>query len=236
MSLTEDPAATEAETPPSPPSPLELSIAELGKKYRDGTLSPVDVVEASFSHIEKFDPTLNAFLRLTKERALTDAERLATELKQGKDRGPYHGLPYALKDNVDTAGILSTSHSKLFADRIPSENAGVVENLEAGGGILLGKLATFEFALGGPSWDLPAPTGAQSLEPGLSAWRILFGIGRRRCSLVRSWCDRNRYRRFRALAGRCMRSGRPEAHLWAHQPPRRSPEHILARPLRSADT
>jgi aspartyl-tRNA(Asn)/glutamyl-tRNA(Gln) amidotransferase subunit A len=165
MSLTEDPAATEAETPPSPPSPLELSIAELGKKYRDGTLSPVDVVEASFSHIEKFDPTLNAFLRLTKERALTDAERLATELKQGKDRGPYHGVPYALKDNVDTAGILSTSHSKLFADRIPSENAGVVENLEAGGGILLGKLATFEFALGGPSWDLPAPPARNPWNP-----------------------------------------------------------------------
>ena len=81
----------------------------------------------------------------------------------GARRGPLHGIPYALKDIIETAGIRTTGHSKLRQDHVPAADAEIVTRLKAGGGVLIGKLATWEFALGGPSWDLPWP-------PALNPW------------------------------------------------------------------
>src|SRR3989442_6332627 len=81
----------------------------------------------------------------------------------GNDRGPMHGIPYALKDIIETAGIRTTGHSKLRQDHVPKADADIVGRLKAAGGVMLGKLATWEFALGGPSWDLPWP-------PALNPW------------------------------------------------------------------
>jgi aspartyl-tRNA(Asn)/glutamyl-tRNA(Gln) amidotransferase subunit A len=141
----------------SAPDLVNMTMAELGKQFRDGTLSPVKLTEACFDRIRRLDPRLNSFITLTPDRALADARRAQGELGQGIDRGPFHGIPYALKDNVDTARILSSSHSKIYADRIPAQDAVVAAKLRDAGGVLIGKTATFEFAIGGPSWDLPWP-------------------------------------------------------------------------------
>jgi aspartyl-tRNA(Asn)/glutamyl-tRNA(Gln) amidotransferase subunit A len=135
----------------------ELSIAEAGRRLRAGTLSPVALTQHCLARIAALDPRLHAFVLVTKERALADADRADRELKAGVDRGPLHGIPYALKDIYATAGIPTTCHSKLLLDNVPAEDCVVAGKLKSGGAILLGKLATHEFALGGPSFDLPFP-------------------------------------------------------------------------------
>src|SRR6202040_2432030 len=87
------------------------------------------------------------------------------ELMAGASRGPLHGIPYALKDIVETAGIPTTGHSKLCQDHVPAADAHLVTLLKAGGAVLMGKLATWEFALGGPSWDLPWPPARNPWNP-----------------------------------------------------------------------
>jgi aspartyl-tRNA(Asn)/glutamyl-tRNA(Gln) amidotransferase subunit A len=136
---------------------VNMTITELGRQMRSGALSPVRFTETCLDRIRRLDPQLNSFITLTADRALADARRAESEFAQGVDRGPFHGIPYALKDNVDTAGILSSSHSKIFADRVPTEDATIATKLREAGGVLIGKTATFEFAIGGPSWDLPWP-------------------------------------------------------------------------------
>jgi aspartyl-tRNA(Asn)/glutamyl-tRNA(Gln) amidotransferase subunit A len=140
-----------------------LTIAELGRLYRQRELSPVEVTKALLARIAAHDGKLHSFLRLSEEAALAEAAKAETELMAGKTRGPMHGIPYALKDIIETRGILTTGHSKLREDHVPSADAELVTRLKAGGGVMLGKLATWEFALGGPSWDLPWP-------PALNPW------------------------------------------------------------------
>src|SRR5882724_687396 len=113
----------------------ELSIAEAGRALRAGTLSSVALTQHALSRIGALDPLIHAFVLITKERA----------------------LPYALKDIYNTAGIRTTCHSKLLLDHVPREDSVVEAKLRAGGAVLLGKLATHEFAFGGPSFDLPFP-------------------------------------------------------------------------------
>jgi aspartyl-tRNA(Asn)/glutamyl-tRNA(Gln) amidotransferase subunit A len=131
----------------------ELSIAEL----RSGALSSTILTQHALSRIGSLDPLLHAFVLVTRERALADAARADREIKSGIDKGPMHGIPYAQKDIYATAGIRTTCHSKLLIDNVPAEDCVVEAKLRAGGAVLLGKLATHEFALGGPSFDLPFP-------------------------------------------------------------------------------
>ena len=104
-----------------------------------------------------------AFCWSPKKRRWPQAAEAERELMAGRRRGPLHGIPYALKDIIETAGIRTTGHSKLRQDHVPTADADIVGRLKAAGGVLLGKLATWEFALGGPSWDLPWP-------PALNPW------------------------------------------------------------------
>ena len=135
----------------------ELSIAEAGKRLRAGTLTSTALTQHALDRIAALDPLLNAFILVTKERALADADRADRELKAGLDKGPMHGIPHALKDIYETAGIRTTCHSKLMVDHVPHEDGTAVAKLAAGGAVLLGKLSTHEFAIGGPSFDLPFP-------------------------------------------------------------------------------
>ncbi|HEV7717942.1 MAG TPA: amidase [Arsenicitalea sp.] len=135
----------------------ELSIAEAAGLLRSGAVTSRALTEHALRRIAELNPTLKAFVLVTDQRALADADRADTELRQRIDKGPLHGIPYALKDIYNTAGIRTTCHSKLFVDNIPAEDSGVAARLKAGGGVLLGKLGTFEFAIGGPSFDLPFP-------------------------------------------------------------------------------
>src|SRR4030095_12517785 len=117
----------------------------------------VALTRHALARIAALDPLLHAFVLVTAERALADAERADRELAAGTDKGPMHGIPYGMKDIYNTAGIRTTCHSKLLLDHVPSEDCVVEAKLRAGGGVLLGKLATHEFAIGGPSFDLPFP-------------------------------------------------------------------------------
>jgi aspartyl-tRNA(Asn)/glutamyl-tRNA(Gln) amidotransferase subunit A len=134
-----------------------LTIAELGRAYDRHELSPVEVTRALLDRIATHDGQFNSFIRMTEDLALAEAKAAERELMAGQRRGPMHGIPYGLKDIVETAGIPTTGHSKLRQDYVPKDDAEIVRQLKAGGGVLLGKLATWEFALGGPSWDLPWP-------------------------------------------------------------------------------
>jgi aspartyl-tRNA(Asn)/glutamyl-tRNA(Gln) amidotransferase subunit A len=135
----------------------ELSIAEAGAKFRSGALTSAALTEHALSRIASLDPGLHAFVLLTAERARADAAAADADFAKGVDHGPMHGVPYALKDIISTAGIRTTGHSKLLIDNVPTEDAEVAARLRKGGGVLLGKVGTFEFAIGGPSFDLPFP-------------------------------------------------------------------------------
>ena len=128
-----------------------LTIAEAAPLIRTRSLSPVDLTRAYLERIEQLNGRINAYITVTAGLALEQAERLEAELVQGRWRGPLHGIPIALKDNIDTAGIRTTAASELFADRIPSVDAEVYRRLKDAGAILLGKLNLHEFAYGGTS-------------------------------------------------------------------------------------
>ncbi len=131
--------------------PTDLTIAEAQRLVRRRDLSPLELVEAYVARIRRLDDRLNAFVTVTEERAVERARALEAELAAGRWRGPLHGIPIALKDNIDTAGVLTTAASAVFADRVPDEDAEVVTRLEAAGAIVLGKLNMHEFAYGGTS-------------------------------------------------------------------------------------
>src|SRR5437660_3396488 len=145
--------------------PAFLTIAELNRLYDRREISPVEVTRALIDRIATYDGKLHSFIRATPEVALAEAATAERELMAGRRRGPLHGIPYALKDIVETAGIPTTGHSKLCRDHVPTADAHLVSLLKADGAVLIGKLATWEFALGGPSWDLPWPPARNPWNP-----------------------------------------------------------------------
>jgi aspartyl-tRNA(Asn)/glutamyl-tRNA(Gln) amidotransferase subunit A len=123
-----------------------------------GELSPVELVKALLDRIERLDPCLNAFLRVDAEAALTEARATEAEAAQGRLRGALHGVPVGIKDIIDVSGLPTTCHSKIFENAVAASfDAECVARLRAAGAIILGKLSTHEFAIGGPSFDLPWP-------------------------------------------------------------------------------
>ena len=117
-----------------------LTLADAMVMLRRKTVSPVELVRAFISRIERFNPQLNAFITVTAEQALQQAREAEAEIQRGRWRGPLHGMPLALKDLIDTAGIRTTAASAVFKNRIPTEDAEVVRRLKAAGAVLLGKL------------------------------------------------------------------------------------------------
>jgi aspartyl-tRNA(Asn)/glutamyl-tRNA(Gln) amidotransferase subunit A len=126
-----------------------LSIDEASARIAARELSPVDLTRAYLERIERIDKKINAYITVTAEQALTQARALEAELAAGKRRGPLHGIPLALKDNMDTAGIRTTAASAVYEDRVPTEDAECVQRLRAAGAVFLGKLNMHEFAFGG---------------------------------------------------------------------------------------
>ena len=127
------------------------SIVETGEWLRKREVSPVELTKYCLAQIEKLNPILNAFITVTAESALTQARAAEAEILRGNWRGPLHGIPLALKDLIDTAGVRTTAASALFKDRIPEEDAKVVRRLKDAGAVLLGKQNLHEFAYGGSS-------------------------------------------------------------------------------------
>ena len=133
------------------------SIAELGRALRSGVLSSEQLTRDALDRIAASDAEIHAFVAVDGENAMSAARMADVELRQGRDRGPMHGIPYALKDIIDAAGMPTTCHSKLRLGHVAEADAGITARFRNAGAIMLGKLATFEFALGGPSFDLPFP-------------------------------------------------------------------------------
>ena len=132
---------------------MTLSLRELGRRYRDGSLSPEAHVRECLAAIEQRNPALGCFFRGMPETALGDARKAAAGFAAGIDRGPLQGIPYAVADVIDVAGVATTCGSRLMADHVAERTADAVERLRDAGAVLLGKTATFEFAVGSPGED-----------------------------------------------------------------------------------
>lgn len=128
--------------------PAMLTLQEASEAIRSRTISPVELTRACLDRITRFDEKLNSFITVSAEKALTDAKDAEHEIANGKWRGPLHGIPIGLKDNIDTAGIRTTAGSGAFDKRIPTVDAAVVKKLKDAGAIVIGKLNMHEFALG----------------------------------------------------------------------------------------
>jgi aspartyl-tRNA(Asn)/glutamyl-tRNA(Gln) amidotransferase subunit A len=128
-----------------------LTVKQASDMIRRRDVSALELTEACLRRIDAYNPSLNAFVTVAREQAIETARQLDAERRRGAWRGPLHGIPVALKDNIDTAGIRTTGASTLFKDRVPDEDAHAVARLKQAGAIVLGKLNLHEFALGGTS-------------------------------------------------------------------------------------
>jgi aspartyl-tRNA(Asn)/glutamyl-tRNA(Gln) amidotransferase subunit A len=133
------------------------TIAEAARRIAAKQLSPVELTKTHLDRIRRLDPDLNAFLLVTEERALADAKAAEARQMSGALRGRLDGIPIAHKDIYNTAGIRTTAHSKQLEHNVPTRDAHTVKKWADAGAVMLGKLATHEFAFGGPSFDLPWP-------------------------------------------------------------------------------
>jgi aspartyl-tRNA(Asn)/glutamyl-tRNA(Gln) amidotransferase subunit A len=133
-----------------------LSAAEASRAYAARRLSPVELLSALLARIDRLDPRLHAFTRLDAEAAMDAARAAEAEIAKGRVRGPLHGVPVGVKDIIDVAGLPTTCHSKILLDNIATADSVTVGRLRQAGAIILGKLATHEFAIGGPASICPS--------------------------------------------------------------------------------
>ncbi len=170
--------------------PDYLTIVEAARLIEKRELSPVELVDSRLDRIARLDGRLNSFIRVLADAARRDAKSAEAEIAAGRYRGPLHGVPIGLKDIYETAGVATTGHSKVMQDHVPLTDAFPSPGCAQAGAIVMGKLATHEFALGGPSFDLPWPparnpwdttrfTGGSSSGTGASvaAGLVLGGTG-----------------------------------------------------------
>jgi aspartyl-tRNA(Asn)/glutamyl-tRNA(Gln) amidotransferase subunit A len=126
----------------------DLDLHQAAALVREKKVSPLQLTQACLARIATLDSRLNAFITVTAESALAEARQAEAELARGMWRGPLHGIPIALKDMIDTAGVRTTAASALFKDRIPREDAVIVRRLRDSGAVLLGKLNMYELGFG----------------------------------------------------------------------------------------
>jgi aspartyl-tRNA(Asn)/glutamyl-tRNA(Gln) amidotransferase subunit A len=125
-----------------------LTLADAAGRLARRELSPVELAEACLERIDRLDGRLNCFITLTAEAALDRARQAEAEIRRGDLLGPLHGIPLALKDLYETAGVRTTAGSSFFREYVPAQDAAVVARLKAAGAVLLGKLNLHEIALG----------------------------------------------------------------------------------------
>ncbi|HTF92341.1 MAG TPA: amidase [Verrucomicrobiae bacterium] len=128
-----------------------LTISTIAPLIKKKQVSPLDLTKLHLARIKKLNPTLNAYLAMAEEEALAAAKKAEREIRQGKYRGPLHGIPFSIKDNIATKGVTTTAGSKILADWVPDHDATVVERLRSAGAIILGKTNMHEWAKGSNS-------------------------------------------------------------------------------------
>src|ERR1700680_2834256 len=127
------------------------TISELAQALRRRQISPVEITQECLERVERLNPALNAFITVMAESGLAEARIAEAEILRGEWRGPLHGVPVALKDLIDTAGVRTTAASALYKDRVPDQDAEVVRRLRQAGAVIIGKNNLHEFAYGGSS-------------------------------------------------------------------------------------
>lgn len=142
-----------------------LGLAEASRLIAEKRLSSRELVERCYARIDAHEAAVGSFVTQMRETALTRADEADREIAAGRLRGALHGIPYTLKDIVETAGVLTAAQSRSLASHIPEKDAAVETRLREAGGVLLGKATTWEFAHGGPSWDVLRP-------PARNPWRV----------------------------------------------------------------
>ena len=180
-----------------------LPATALAALVRERRVSPVELVERYLTRIERFDGRLRAFITVLPEAALEAARKAEGAVTRGEPLGPLHGVPYAVKDQFDTAGVRTTVGSRILETHVPAENATVIGRLNEAGGILLGKLNLTEFALGGTRqfpfgqprnpWNVDHDPGGSSSGSGIAVAAALCAVslGEDTGGSVRtpaSWC------------------------------------------------
>jgi len=161
-----------------------LPVERLAALIRAGRLSPVELVRRYLERIERLNPRLNAYIRVTGESALAEARGAEREIAHGRWRGPLHGIPIAVKDNIWTRGVRTTAGSKILSNFVPEQDATVVARLRAAGAILLGKTHLHEFAYGvtsnnvhfGPAHNPYEPARIPGGSSGGSAIAVAAGM------------------------------------------------------------
>jgi aspartyl-tRNA(Asn)/glutamyl-tRNA(Gln) amidotransferase subunit A len=137
--------------PAAPDDLLSLSLSEVSKRIRAKQVTSVELTQALLDRIKIYNPKLNAYITVMRDQALAQATQMDSEIKANRFRSPLHGIPIALKDNIDTAGTRTTAASEVFDDRFPNEDAEVVRRLKEAGAVTIGKTNLHEFAAGGSS-------------------------------------------------------------------------------------
>ncbi|MBM4264331.1 MAG: aspartyl/glutamyl-tRNA amidotransferase subunit A [Deltaproteobacteria bacterium] len=128
-----------------------LTISEVAPLIKKKQVSPLELAKNYLDRIGKLNPKLNAYLAMCEDEALAAAKKAEREIRQGNYRGPLHGIPFSIKDNICTKGVVTTAGSKILADWVPNHDATVVERLRAAGTIILGKTNMHEWAKGSNS-------------------------------------------------------------------------------------
>jgi aspartyl-tRNA(Asn)/glutamyl-tRNA(Gln) amidotransferase subunit A len=129
----------------------QATIAEIAPRIKKKEISPVELTKLYLDRIKRLNPTLNAYLTLTEEQALADAKAAEAEIKKKRYRGPLHGIPFSIKDNLATKGVRTTAGSKILAEWVPDFDATVVTRLKDAGAVILGKTNMHEWAKGSNS-------------------------------------------------------------------------------------
>ena len=192
-----------------------LTIGQAAPLLGGGELSPVELTRAFLERVDSLDSSLNAYITVLADEALAEARTAEAEILRGDHRGPLHGVPIALKDLYDTAGVLTTASSRVMADRVPDEDATTTARLRRAGSVLLGKLAMHEFALGGPDPTNGFPACAQPMEPGSHPRRLKQRLGHRGVRRAVHGFARVVHRRLDTRAGVVLRHGGAEGNLRA---------------------
>lgn len=197
-----------------------MTLAAASQLIAARKISPVELTRSCLERIERLDGTLSAFITVTSDRALADARSAEARIVRNGPRSPLDGIPIAHKDVLDTAGIPTTAHSRLLQHNVPAGDAAVVARLAEAGTVLLGKLATLEFALAGPSFDLPWPPARNPWNPrhftsgsstgtavAVAAGMILGGTGTDTGGSIRGPAAACGTSGIKPTYGRCSRTG-----------------------------